>query len=288
VPNFGTVTLKLANMFPSAADAGMSEISFGNPAFEEKLKVTAELRGPQDEAWLRHFLDPGFQSALLAVDEAEGRLSYGCSAISAAFMGDTFYLSLSRWEKRKLGPIVYEQPRGFMQQRLFLRERLDLEKAIHDMFNDVATAYRIIDQLHQNAADEKSQWNNRFLSEQAEHHDAVFPCTGWRSQPSPGALHARSGRRPDRTTQHHLILDASGSMWGQIDGVNKIVIAREVIADLLRDFPEDQALGLTVYGHRERGNCADIETLVSPAPGTRDSILEAVNRERGEVLAAPE
>jgi hypothetical protein len=264
VPNFGTVTLKLANMFPSAADAGMSEISFGNPAFEEKLKVTAELRGPQDEAWLRHFLDPGFQSALLAVDEAEGRLSYGCSAISAAFMGDTFYLSLSRWEKRKLGPIVYEQPRGFMQQRLFLRER------------------------HQNAADEKSQWNNRFLSEQAEHHDAVFPCTGWRSQPSPGALHARSGRRPDRTTQHHLILDASGSMWGQIDGVNKIVIAREVIADLLRDFPEDQALGLTVYGHRERGNCADIETLVSPAPGTRDSILEAVNRERGEVLAAPE
>jgi hypothetical protein len=154
VPNFGTITLKLAKMFPSAADVGMTAISFGNPSFEEKLKVTAELRGPQDEAWVRHFLDPGFQSALLAIDEAEGRLSYGCSAISAAFMGDTFYLSLSRWEKRKLGPIVYEQPRGFMQQRLLLRKRLDLEKAIHEIFNDVATAYRIIDQLHQNAADE--------------------------------------------------------------------------------------------------------------------------------------
>lgn len=154
VPNFGTITLKLAKMFPSSADRGMMPISFDNPAFEEKLNVTAELRGPQDEAWVRSFLGPAFQSALLAIDEAEGRLSYGCSAISAAFMGDTFYLSLSRYAKRKLGPIVYEQPRGFMQQRLFLRERLDLEKAIHEMFNDVATAYRIIDQLQQNAADE--------------------------------------------------------------------------------------------------------------------------------------
>jgi Ca-activated chloride channel family protein len=82
-------------------------------------------------------------------------------------------------------------------------------------------------------------------------------------------------RAPGKTI---IILDASGSMWGQIDGVNKIVIAREVIGKLLGDFPENQALGLTVYGHRERGNCADIETLVSPALGTRDSILEAVNR----------
>lgn len=27
-----------------------------------------------------------------------------------------------------------------------------------------------------------------------------------------------------------LVFDASGSMWGQIDGVNKIVIARDVVA----------------------------------------------------------
>jgi len=154
VPNFGTITLKLAKMFPRSADSGMVPVSLGNPAFAEKLNVTAELRGPQDEGWVRSFLGPAVQSALLAIDEAEGRLSYGCSAISAAFMGDTFYLSLSRYEKRKLGPIVYEQPRGFMQQRLFLRKRLDLENAIHEIFNDVAIAYRIIDQLHRNAADE--------------------------------------------------------------------------------------------------------------------------------------
>ncbi|WP_417809035.1 vWA domain-containing protein [Thioclava sp.] len=72
-------------------------------------------------------------------------------------------------------------------------------------------------------------------------------------------------------------MDGSGSMWGQIDGVNKIVIARTVVGQILADFPPDENLGLTVYGHRERGNCADIETIVAPGPNTGAEILEAVN-----------
>ena len=63
-----------------------------------------------------------------------------------------------------------------------------------------------------------------------------------------------------------LVIDGSGSMWGQIDEVAKITIAQDVVAGLLSDFPTDQGLGLTVYGHRERGNCTDIETIVAPAP----------------------
>ena len=74
-----------------------------------------------------------------------------------------------------------------------------------------------------------------------------------------------------------LVMDGSGSMWGQIDGINKIVIAREVVGDLLDTFPGDQNLGLTVYGHRERGNCADIETVVEPGPDTKSRIRDAVN-----------
>ncbi|MEL6958553.1 MAG: VWA domain-containing protein [Pseudomonadota bacterium] len=74
-----------------------------------------------------------------------------------------------------------------------------------------------------------------------------------------------------------LVLDGSGSMWGQIDGINKIVIARDVVGTLLDDFPADQNLGLTVYGHRERGNCADIETVVAPGQGNIDAIRSAVN-----------
>ncbi|MBW7922136.1 MAG: VWA domain-containing protein [Rubellimicrobium sp.] len=73
-----------------------------------------------------------------------------------------------------------------------------------------------------------------------------------------------------------LVLDASGSMWGQIDGVNKITIAREVVADILADFPADQNLGLVAYGHRERGQCDDIELMVPPGPGTGSQIAGIV------------
>ncbi len=74
-----------------------------------------------------------------------------------------------------------------------------------------------------------------------------------------------------------LVLDASGSMWGQIDGVNKIVIAREVIGDLLTQIPDDMALGLTMYGHNRRGDCSDIETMVQPGLNNRDQIAAIVN-----------
>lgn len=74
-----------------------------------------------------------------------------------------------------------------------------------------------------------------------------------------------------------LVMDGSGSMWGQIDGINKIVIAREVVDGLLDRFPADQNLGLTLYGHRTRGDCTDIETVVAPGLGNRDAISQAVN-----------
>ncbi len=59
-----------------------------------------------------------------------------------------------------------------------------------------------------------------------------------------------------------LILDASGSMRGQIEGENKIVIARRVLKGLVDELPETSELGLVAYGHRREGDCEDIETLV--------------------------
>jgi len=62
-----------------------------------------------------------------------------------------------------------------------------------------------------------------------------------------------------------LVLDGSGSMWGQIEGHSKIVIARDVIDELLQDLSDDVHLGLAAYGHRRKGDCGDVEVLVSPA-----------------------
>lgn len=77
-----------------------------------------------------------------------------------------------------------------------------------------------------------------------------------------------------------IVLDGSGSMWGQIDGTPKIGIARKVLGEVLAAVPADLSLGLMAYGHREKGNCADIELILPPAPGTGAAIVaaaEAIN-----------
>lgn len=75
-----------------------------------------------------------------------------------------------------------------------------------------------------------------------------------------------------------IVLDGSGSMWGQIDGKPKLQIARETLRQVLPGVPETTALGLMAYGHREKGNCGDIELIVPPAVGTADQIASEVDR----------
>lgn len=59
-----------------------------------------------------------------------------------------------------------------------------------------------------------------------------------------------------------LVLDASGSMWGQIKGKAKIKIAKEVISELIDAIPADFQTGLIAYGHRRKGDCKDIEMMI--------------------------
>ena len=75
-----------------------------------------------------------------------------------------------------------------------------------------------------------------------------------------------------------IVLDASGSMWGQIEGKTKIEIARETLGVVLQSVPGDLELGLIAYGHRAKGKCDDIELIVPPGPGTAGLIAEAANR----------
>ena len=74
-----------------------------------------------------------------------------------------------------------------------------------------------------------------------------------------------------------VVYDASGSMWGQIDGVTKIEIAREVLGDLVNQWSADTNLGLVAYGHRREGDCGDIETVIAPQPISPATFTEAVN-----------
>lgn len=72
-----------------------------------------------------------------------------------------------------------------------------------------------------------------------------------------------------------IVLDASGSMWGQIDGRPKLDIAREALAEVVTNLPANAEMGLMAYGHRSKGECSDIELIVPPGLGTGPAITEA-------------
>ena len=74
-----------------------------------------------------------------------------------------------------------------------------------------------------------------------------------------------------------LILDASGSMWGQIQGENKIVIARRVLGELVDGLEEDSPVGVVAYGHRREGDCDDIETVVPIGPLDKVAVKATVD-----------
>ena len=74
-----------------------------------------------------------------------------------------------------------------------------------------------------------------------------------------------------------LILDASGSMWGQIQGENKIVIARRVLGGLVDGLDEGAEVGVVAYGHRREGDCDDIETVVPIAPLDKAAVKATVD-----------
>lgn len=101
-----------------------------------------------------------------------------------------------------------------------------------------------------------------------------------------------------------FIFDASRSMWGQIDGVNKVVSARNAIGETAARLAPKADMGLLAYGHRQSSGCKDIEMLseigeyskagfekalesIKPKGSTpiAESMKEAANAvERGHVL----
>lgn len=73
-----------------------------------------------------------------------------------------------------------------------------------------------------------------------------------------------------------LVFDASGSMWGRMEGRTKIEVAREAVDAALRDWPAGHPLGLVAYGHRAKTDCADIERVVAVAPEAAPAVRRAV------------
>ena len=102
---------------------------------------------------------------------------------------------------------------------------------------------------------------------------------------SAAALFAAGGALPAQAQEAEsasvLILDASGSMWGQLKGgTTKIEVAREVMSEYFRTRNAAEPLGVIAYGHRRRGDCADIEVIAPTGVQDAATLSSRVNQIR--------
>jgi hypothetical protein len=102
--------------------------------------------------------------------------------------------------------------------------------------------------------------------------------------PRPGQVEVlfEKGAEKQAATNVELILDASNSMWGQIQGVAKIAIAKDVLEQIINGLPDAMNVGLRLYGHRyglnDRRACQDTELNVSIGPIDKAALVDIIKK----------
>ncbi len=87
---------------------------------------------------------------------------------------------------------------------------------------------------------------------------------------------AQTKQTPEVPSPIIFIYDASGSMWGQMEGKTKMEIASSVLSTSINDFAENQKISLVAYGHRKKGDCRDVEMLVPISNTSKSEVASAV------------
>jgi hypothetical protein len=100
------------------------------------------------------------------------------------------------------------------------------------------------------------------------------------SQPAPGYLSVvveegdeLAGHLPPAIIE--IVLDMSGSMWGQINGRVKYEIAREVVAEAVNELSAEVEIGVRIYSHRS-GDCRDSELLAPIGGQDRGTLVRSI------------
>jgi len=102
--------------------------------------------------------------------------------------------------------------------------------------------------------------------------------------PRPGQIKVlfEKGAEKQAATNVELILDASNSMWGQIEGVAKITIAKDVLEQITNGLPDEMNVGLRLYGHRyglnDQRACQDTELKVPIGPIDKAVLIDIIKK----------
>ncbi len=100
--------------------------------------------------------------------------------------------------------------------------------------------------------------------------------------PRPGSVEVVFAEETiQRATKNvELIVDASNSMWGQIQGVAKITIAKEVLENIITGLSDEMKVGLRLYGHRYNLNnrlaCQDTELVVPIGRVAKKQLIDTI------------
>ncbi len=76
-----------------------------------------------------------------------------------------------------------------------------------------------------------------------------------------------------------IVVDASRSMWGRMDGEPKMMVAKEILRDVSHWLPDDLDLALRAYGNNspsDNNDCADSTLLVPFGEESREPIRAAI------------
>ncbi len=92
-----------------------------------------------------------------------------------------------------------------------------------------------------------------------------------------GLIFQTHAQEQDAPSPILFIYDASGSMWGQLQGKTKKEIASEVLSTTVSNLPDNQNIGLMAYGHRKKSDCDDVEFLVDINNKTKSKVTNAIS-----------
>lgn len=88
--------------------------------------------------------------------------------------------------------------------------------------------------------------------------------------------YSQTKQAPEVPSPVIFIYDASGSMWGQMQGKTKMEIASSILSTSINNFAENQKIGLVAYGHRKKGDCRDVETILALTNTSKSKVASAV------------
>lgn len=111
-------------------------------------------------------------------------------------------------------------------------------------------------------------------------------ATPWVSAGAAGPLAAADEPAPSGPGKVMLVLDSSGSMAEKASGgQTKIAAAKQALRSTIKAMPDEQVVGLRVYGSKvfqasDPGACTDSVLVAEPDTGNRDKMLAAVEKYR--------